>query len=330
MRSRFRFPTFRFAAFCLLAFALPLASAASAEKYPERPIRLIVPFAAGGTVDIIARIVGGRLSEVTGSKVIVDNRGGAGGVIGTEMTAQSPGDGYTLLVHSGSITYDPSLHDNLPYDTVKDLAPVTMIGTTPNLLVVTPSFPARSAADLIRMAREKPGRITYATGGFGSSSHLAVALFSFLSGAKFNHVPYKGAGPALADVVAGHVDFTVATMPGAIQQVRSRGVRALGISTLTRSPELPDVPTIAETGLPGYEYVAWFGVFAPGTTPPDLVARIAALVREAVDSPDTRERLRAQGVEPQLDSPDAFRDTVKSEIARWSAVIEKSGIKAAQ
>jgi tripartite-type tricarboxylate transporter receptor subunit TctC len=310
-----------------LVFALACMSAAKAETYPERPIRLIVPFAAGGTVDIIARIVGARLSEIAGSKVVVDNRGGAGGIIGTEMTAQAPGDGYTLLIHSGSITYDPSLHDKLPYDTVKDLAPVAMIGTTPNLLVVTPSFSARSAHDLIRMAREKPGSITYATGGFGSSSHLAVALFSLLSGAEFNHVPYKGAGPAVADVVAGHVDFTVATMPGAIQQVRSSGLRALGISSLTRSPELPDVPTIAETGLPGYEYVAWFGVFAPGTTRPELVARINALLREAVDSPDMRDRLRIQGVEPQIQSPDQFREKVRSEIERWGPVIEKSGIK---
>ena len=243
------------------------------------------------------------------------------------MTVQAPGDGYTLLVHSGSIAYDPSLHDKLPYDTAKDLAPVAMIGITPNLLVVTPSFPARSAGDLIRMAREKPGVITYATGGFGSSSHLAVALFSFLSGAKFTHVPYKGAGPALVDVVAGHVDFTVATMPAAIQQVRSSSLRALGISSLARSPELPEVPAVAETGLPGYEYIAWFGLFAPGTTRPELVARISTLVREAVDSPDTRDRLRLQGVETQNQSPAEFRAKVRAEIERWAPVIEKSGIK---
>ena len=310
-----------------LIFSLACMAAAKAQTYPERPIRLIVPFAAGGTVDIIARIVGAKLSEIAGSKVIIDNRGGAGGIIGTEMTARAPGDGYTLLIHSGSITYDPFLHDKLPYDTVKDLAPIAMIGSTPNLLVVTPSFPARSARDLIRMAREKPGDITYATGGFGSSSHLAVALFSFLAGARFNHVPYKGAGPALADVVAGHVDFTVATMPGAIQQVRSTSLRALGISSLTRSPELPDVPTITETGLPGYEYVAWFGVFAPGTTRPELVARINTLLRETVDLPDTRDRLRAQGVEPQIQSSGQFRDKVRSEIERWGPVIGKSGMK---
>ena len=309
-----------------LVFALGI-TAAKPETYPARPIRLIVPFAAGGTVDIIARILATRLSAITGSNVVVDNRGGAGGIVGTQMTVQAPGDGYTLLVHSGSIAYDPSLHDKLPYDTTKDLAPVAMIGITPNLLVVTPSFPARSAGDLIRMAREKPGVITYATGGFGSSSHLAVALFSFLSGAKFTHVPYKGAGPALVDVVAGHVDFTVATMPAAIQQVRSSSLRALGISSLARSPELPNVPTVAESGLPGYEYVAWFGLFAPGTTRPELVARISALVREALDSPDTRDWLRLQGVETQIQSPAEFRAKVRAEIERWAPVIEKSGIK---
>jgi len=310
-----------------LAFALTCVSMARAETYPERPIHLIVPFAAGGAVDIVARIVGAKLSEIAGSKVVVDNRGGAGGVIGTEMAAQAAGDGYTLLIHSGSISYDPFLHDKLPYDTMKDLAPVAMIGTTPNLLVAMPSFPARSARDLIQMARENPGGISYATGGFGSSSHLAVALFSFLSGTKFNHVPYKGAGPALADVVAGHVDFIIATMPGAIQQVRSRALRPLGVSSVTRSPELPDVPTIAETGLPDYEYVAWFGVFAPGTTRPELVARISALLRKAVDSPDTRERLRIQGIDPQVQSSEQFREKVRLEIERWGTILERSGIK---
>ena len=300
---------------------------ARAQTYPDRPIRMIVPFAAGGTVDIVARIVGAKLTDMTGARVVIDNRGGAGGVIGTEMAARSPGDGYTLLMHSAAITYDPTLHDKLPYDTMKDLVPVAMVGTTPNLLVVAPSFPARSVAELLAKGREKPGSLTYATGGFGSSSHLAVTLFSYLSGVKFNHVPYKGAGPALADVVSGHVDFTVATMPGAIQQVRSGLLRALGISTLTRSPELPDVPTIAEAGLPGYEYVAWFGLFAPGTTSPALVAHINDLLRQAVDASDTRERLRPQGVEPVLLLPDQLREKVKSEIELWAPVIIKSGMK---
>jgi len=310
-------------ALCALGFAAP----APAQTYPAKPIRLIVPFPPGGPTDTHGRWAAQQINAAFGQPVVVENRGGAGGIIGTEMAARSPGDGYTLLMHSAAITYDPTLHDKLPYDTMKDLVPVAMVGTTPNLLVVAPSFPARSVAELLAKGREKPGSLTYATGGFGSSSHLAVTLFSYLSGVKFNHVPYKGAGPALADVVSGHVDFTVATMPGAIQQVRSGLLRALGISTLRRSPELPDVPTIAEAGLPGYEYVAWFGVFAPGTTPPALVARINDLLRQAVDASDTRERLRPQGVEPVLLLPDQLREKVKSEIELWAPVIIKSGMK---
>jgi tripartite-type tricarboxylate transporter receptor subunit TctC len=309
------------------AFAVASIAKAPAQTYPEQPIRIIVPFAAGGTVDIVARIIAAKLTEIAGSRVIVDNRGGAGGILGTEMAARSSGDGYTLLLHSASIAYDPSLHDKLPYNTMKDLVPVAMIGSTPNLLVVSPAFPARSVTDLLAIGREKPGSATFATGGFGSSSHLAVALLGTLSGAKFSHVPYKGAGPALADVVAGHVDFTVATMPGAIQHVRGGALRALGISSLTRSPELPDVPTIAEAGLPGYEYVAWFGVFAPGTTPPVLVTRINDLLRQAINAADTRELLRVQGVTPELLSPDQFREKVRSEIEHWAPIIEKSGMK---
>jgi len=300
--------------FAGFAFAIAGIAQAPAQTYPEQPIRVIVPFAAVGTVDIVARIIAAKLTEIAGSRVIVDNRGGAGGVLGTEMAARSPGDGYTLLLHSASIAYDPSLHDKLPYN-------------TPNLLVVSPAFPARSVTDLLAIGREKPGSATFATGGFGSSSHLAVALLGTLSGAKFSHVPYKGAGPALADVVAGHVDFTVATMPGAIQHVRGGALRALGISSLTRSPELPDVPTIAEAGLPGYEYVAWFGVFAPGTTPPVLVTRINDLLRQAINAADTRELLRVQGVTPELLSPDQFREKVSSEIEHWAPIIEKSGMK---
>ncbi len=318
----------------LIRLLVPLCALACvdahAQDYPSRPIRIIVPFAAGGTVDIVARIAGAKLADIAQATVVVDNKGGAGGVIGTEYVAQAPGDGYSLLVHSASITYDPSLHDHLPYDTMKDLVPVAMIGSTPNLLVVNPSSPTRSAADLIATARRKPDTITYATGGYGSSSHLAVALFSNLSGARFNHVPYKGAGPALADVVAGHIDFTVATMPGAIGQVRGGALRALGISSLGRSSELPDVPTIAESGLPGYEYVAWFGVFAPASTPAPLVAQLNSLFQQALRAPETRDQLRQQGVETEYISPAQFRAKMATEIAHWHDVIAKAGIKTMQ
>ena len=303
---------------------------AHAQDYPSRPIRIIVPFAAGGTVDIVARIAGAKLADIAGASVVIDNKGGAGGVIGTEYVAQAPGDGYTLLVHSASITYDPSLHDHLPYDTEKDLVPVAMIGSTPNLLVVNPSAPTHSAADLIAMARRTPDTITYATGGYGSSSHLAVALFSNLSGTRFNHVPYKGAGPALADVVAGHIDFMVATMPGAIGQVRGGALRALGISSLARSSRLPDVPTIAESGLPGYEYVAWFGVFAPASTPAAPIMQLNSLFQQALRAPETRDKLRQQGVETEYVSPEQLRAKMTTEIAHWHDVIAKAGIKTMQ
>src|SRR5262249_44754167 len=184
------------------------------------------PFAAGGTVDIVARILAAKLTDIGGSQVFVDNRGGAGGIVGTEAAARSPSDGYTLLIHSASITYDPTLHDKLPYETMKDLVPVGMIGTTQTLLVVAGASPTQSVTELLSKGGERPGSLTFATGGFGSSSHLAVTLFGYMWGVTFNHVPYKGAGPALADVVAGHVDFTVATMPGAIQQVHAGGLRA--------------------------------------------------------------------------------------------------------
>lgn len=309
------------------ASLLAAALTGTAQAQSERTTRIIVPFAAGGTVDIVARILGAKLADMTGGRVVVDNRGGAGGIIGTEAVAKSPGDGSTLLVHSAAITYDPTLHDKLPYDTLNDLAPVAMLGTTPNLLVVPTASPLRSVADLIARGRDKPGSLTFATGGFGSSSHFAVTLLSYLSGARFNHVPYKGAGPALADVVAGHVDFTVATMPGAIAHVRGGRLRALGISSRKPSPELPEVPAIAEAGLADYEYVAWFAVFAPGTTPAPLIERLNAQVREALDAADTRARLRNQGVAPEFLTSTELRAKVKAEIAHWAPIIIKSGMK---
>lgn len=314
----------------LCAALLCTAAPGYAQQYPVRPVRLIVPFAPGGTVDILARVIGARLSEMTGQQVVVDNRGGGGGVIGTQITAQSRGDGYTLLIHSAAIAYDPALHAKLPYDTLKDLAPVTLVGSTPNLLVANAALPAKSARELIAMAKERPGSITFGTGGIGSASHLAVELFSSLSGTAYNHIPYKGAGPALTELIAGQVNFMIATMPGAIPHVRGGRLRALGISSLKRSPAAPDVPTIAETGLPGYEFVAWFGLLAPAGTPPKLVEHIASQVRAAVNAPDIRAKLESQGIEPQTNSPAAFRAYLEREIEKWNKVIRKAGIKAAQ
>ena len=312
-----------------LAGAAFAATAHAQPAYPSKPIKAIVPFAPGGTVDVIARLVGAKIGESTGQQVVIDNRGGAGGVVGTELTVRAAPDGYTLLLHSAALAYEPALRAKLPYDALKDLAPVSVIGATPNLLVVHPNFAARSARELVQLAKQKPGAVTYGTGGIGSSSHLAVELFRNMAGVTFNHVPYKGAGPALTEVIAGQIDIMIATMPDAVTHVRSTRLRALGISTLKRSAELPEVPTIAESGVPGYEYVAWFGLLGPAALPAARVVQIHALFAQAVNSPDLKKRLEAEGVEPQLTTPQQFRATLAAETARWKKIIEAAGIKAA-
>jgi tripartite-type tricarboxylate transporter receptor subunit TctC len=309
------------------AVPAPAAAPADLQHYPSRPIRMVVPFAPGGAVDVVARIAAAGMTETFRQQIVVDNRGGGGGVIGTEITVQARGDGYTLLLHSAAIASEPSLRAKLPYDAMKDLAPVTLVGMTPNLLVAHPGFPVKSARDLIAMAKEKPGFVTYGTGGVGSSSHLAVELFGVLSGTRFNHVAFKGAGPALTAVVAGELNFTIAPMPGAIPHARAGRLRALGVSGLKRSPAAPDIPTIAETGLPGYEFVAWFGLLAPASTPPKLVEHIASRVAAAINGPDTRAKMESQGFEPQTNSPAEFQAHIRRETEKWRKVITLAGIK---
>jgi tripartite-type tricarboxylate transporter receptor subunit TctC len=313
---------------CCCVSILGSALTAEAQSYPSRPVRLVVPFAPGGTVDIVARIIGARISSDTGHQVVVDNRGGGGGVIGTDIAAKSRSDGYTLLIHSAAIAYEPALRENLPYNVLKDFEPLTMIGSTPNLLVVHPSFAPKSARDLIALAKEKPGAITFGTGGIGSSSHLAVVLFQSLSGISLNHVAYKGAGPALVEVVAGQINFMVATMPGAISQVKAGRLRALGISSSSRSPVLPNVPAIAESGLPGYEFVAWFGMLAPAGTSAKLVNQLNTLIRDATNSQDTQSKLDAQGITAKTGSPSDFRSYIRSETDKWAKILKNAGIKA--
>lgn len=315
------------AAVCSYALAFGTISAADAQSYPSRPVRLVVPFAPGGTVDIVARAIGTKISENTGQQVVVDNRGGGGGVIGTDIVARSRGDGYTLLIHSATLAYEPALREKLPYDVLKDFEPLTMVGSTPNLLVVHPAFPPKSVGDLLVIAKEKPGGVTFGTGGVGSSSHLAVELFQAMSNVSFNHVPYKGAGPALVDVLAGQINFMIATMPGAITQVKAGRLRALGISSARRSTVLPNVPTIAESGLPGYEFVAWFGMLAPGGTPAKLVNQLNALIVDATNASDTRSKLEVQGINPQTSTPPAFRAHIRKETEKWAKIIKNAGIK---
>jgi len=313
--------------FIFLLAALTTAPVQS-QQYPVRPVRMIVPFAPGGAVDVVARIAAVGMTEVMGQNVVVDNRAGGGGVIGTDITVQARGDGYTLLLHSAAIASEPALRAKLPYNAMKDLSPVTLVGVTPNLLVAHPAFVAKSARELIALAKEKPGIITYGTGGVGSSSHLAVELFGILSGARFNHVPFKGAGPAVTAVVAGELNFTIAPMPATISHTRAGRLRALGVSGLKRSPAAADIPTIAETGLPGYEFVAWFGLLAPTSTPPKLVERIGSQVHAALNAADTRGKMESQGFEVQTNSPAEFRAHILKETEKWRKVITQAGIKA--
>ena len=317
--------------FCLAVAAALFSSgavAADSERFPSRPIRLVVPFAPGGTVDVIARLIGAKMSELVQQQVVVDNRGGAGGVVGTELVARAAPDGYTLLLHSAGLAYEPALRAKLPYNAMTDLAAISVVGATPNLLVVHPQFTARSARELVQLAKQKPGAVTYGTGGIGSSSHLAVELFRSIAGVTFNHVPYKGAGPALTELLGGQIDFMIATMPGAVTHVRSTRLRAIGISTLKRSAELPEVPTIAESGVPGYEFVAWFGLLAPAATAPARIGEIHALLAQAVERPELRSRLAAEGVDPQVTTPKQFQATLAAETVRWKKIIEAAGIKA--
>jgi tripartite-type tricarboxylate transporter receptor subunit TctC len=303
-------------------------SAQTVADFPSRAVRMVVPFAPGGTGDVIARLLGARLTQISGAQYVVDNRGGGGGLLGTDIVAKAQGDGYTQLLHSAGIAYEPALREKLPYDTVRDLAAVTFIGFTPNLMVAHPTFAPRTAQALIAQAKQKPGEMTYGSGGVGSSSHLAVALFQSLAGIQLNHVPYKGAGPALGDVVAGQIGFMIATMPGALPHVKSTRLRALGVSSLTRAQALPDTPTIAESGLPGYDYVAWFGVFAPGITPRALINRIDVLSKRALADGDLKSKLELAGVTLQTSTPVQFQDLLKTEIARWKPIIAAAGIKA--
>lgn len=312
----------------LAAIIATTGYAAEAERYPTHPIRLLVPFAPGGTVDVIARLIGAKIAEAAQQQVVIDNRGGAGGVVGTELVVRAAPDGYTLLLHSAALAYEPALRASLPYNALKDLAAISVIGATPNLLLVHPNFAVRSARDLVQLAKQKPAAVTYGTGGIGSSSHLAVELFRNLAGVTFNHVPYKGAGPALIEVIAGQIDFMIATMPGAVMHVRSTRLRAIGISTLKRSPELPEVPTVAESGVPGYEYVAWFGLLGPAALPAARVTQIQTLFAQTVNQPDLKKRLELEGVDPQVTTPQQFRATLAAETVRWKKIIEAAGIKA--
>ena len=299
-----------------------------AQAYPTRPVRMLVPFAAGGTVDIVARLVGAKLADELGQPFVVENRGGAAGTIATAMLAKSPGDGYTLMTMHQGLAFNTALYANLPYDTLQDLAPIAYLGATPNVLIVSESLPVKTLAEFLDYARRNPGRIAYGSGGVGSAGHLPVELLQALTGTRLTHVPYKGSGPALTDLVGGQIQAMLATMPAAMPFVKGGKVRAIATSGAQRSPALPELPTIAEAGVPGYEYMPWYGVFAPATVPKALAERLHHATAKTLAGPEVRERLAQQGLEHQQMTREQFADLVRADVAKWGKFIRDAGVRA--
>ncbi len=302
------------------------AATAQAQTYPSKPIRMIVPFPPGGTTDILARAIGAELTKAWGQPVVIENRPGAGGNIGSEAVAKSPGDGYTLLMGTvGTHGINPSLYKKMPYDAVKDFAPVTLVALVPNILVVHPSVPAKSVAELIALAKKQPGKLTYASSGNGTSIHLSGALFESLTGVQMVHVPYKGSAPAVTDLLGGQVNMMFDNMPSALPHVKAGKLRPLGVTSAKRSPAVPDVPTIAEAGVKGYEASSWFGVLAPAGTPKDIVAKLNAEIAKSLGTPEMKEKLSSQGAEPVGNTPEQFGAFIRAEIDKWAKVVKASG-----
>ncbi len=312
-----------------LACALSGAASAAAQNYPNKPIRLIVGYSAGGGTDVIARIVGLRLSEVLGQPIVVDNRPAAAGSAAAGLVARSPADGYTLFVAATStLAVNPSLYKNLPYDTAKDFTPVAQIVSMPNLLVVTPSLPAASVAELIALAKAERGKLTYASGGVGSSNHFTAELFNYMAGVKMTHIPYKGGGPAMVDVASGQVAIFFSTIASAMPQVKSGRLRALGVTSARRSQSLPEVPTIAEGGLPGYESTIWYGALLPAHAPKDIVVRLNAEIVKILKTAEIRQKFLALGADTVITTPEQFTQYIRTEIIKWDKVVKDAGISA--
>ena len=310
--------------------ALMLATAgASAQGYPTKPIRLVVPYPAGGPLDIMARAIGQKLTEAWKQPVVVDNRAGAGGNIGADFVAKSAPDGYTLLMGAvATHAINPSLYSKIPYDPVKDFAPVALVAQVPNILVVNPAVPAKTVSELIALARAKPGTLNFGSGSTGSTGHLAGELFNTMAGVKMVHIPYKGAAPATADLLGGQVQLMFDNLASALPNVKAGKLRALAVTTLARSAAIPGLPTIAESGLAGFDRTTWFGLLVPAGTPPEIVARLNAEIVRALEAKDMRERLEKMGAEPlSNNTPEHFAAFIRSEAAKYARVVKDSGAR---
>ncbi|MEO8305601.1 MAG: tripartite tricarboxylate transporter substrate binding protein [Betaproteobacteria bacterium] len=309
-----------------IAFAAP--AIAQEPAYPTKPIRLVVPFPPGGATDIMARAVAQKLTEAWGQGVVVDNRPGAGGNIGSELVAKAAPDGYTLEMGTvGTHAINSSLYAKMPYDHVKDFAPVVLVAAVPNVLVVNPAVPVNSVQELIAYAKANPGKLNFASSGAGTSIHLSGELFKVMAGVQMTHVPYKGSAPALQDLLGGQVQLMFDNLPPSLPQIKAGKLRALAVTTPSRSPALPDVPTIAESGLPGFDASSWFGVLAPAGTPPAIIAKLNAEIAKWLASPEAKEKLASVGANAAGGTPEDFARHIQMETAKWAKVVKESGAK---
>lgn len=317
-------------AIVLAALAATGSGTALAQRYPDKPLRLVVGSAPGGGNDFVARVTNAKLVELLGTPVIIDNRGGAGGLLGTEIVAQARADGYTLLQMFSNFAILPSLHPKLSFDVHKDFIPIVNVASTPLILVVNPAVPANSVSELIAHARAQKGGLNFAAPGVGSLGHLAGELFKSMAKIEMAHVAYKGGGPAIAAVIGTEVQLYFSTVPAALTQVKAGRLRALGVTSSKRAPAAPQVPTIAEQGLRDFEVVGWFGMFAPARTPASIITLLNAAVNKTIASPEVKERFAADGVEPAGGTPAQFAEQVKHDVKKWNAVARQAGVKPGQ
>jgi tripartite-type tricarboxylate transporter receptor subunit TctC len=308
-----------------LAFNTPEAQA---QPYPSKPIRFVVPYPAGGPLDTIARLLGAKVAESTKQPVIVDNKPGAGGNIGADIVAKSPADGYTILMGAvATHAINPTLYKSIPYDAIRDFAPVTQVATTPNVLVVHPSVPAANVREFVAYAKANPGKLSFGSGSIGSAGHLAGELFKAMAGVEMTHVPYKGAAPAMQDLVGGQIQLMFDNLASSLTQVKAGRIKALAVTTAKRSQFAPDLPTVAESALPGFDISTWFGVFAPAGTPKAALDTLHAEFTRALAAPDVREKMLALGAEPVGSKPEEFAAYIKAEAGKYAQVIKASGAK---
>ena len=312
----------------LTTCALLAAGVAAAQTYPSKPIRLIVPLAPGGPSDTLARTVALRLTEVIGQSVVVENRAGAGGVVGTEIAAKSPPDGYTMILVSTSFTINASLYPKLPYDTLKDLAAVTMLASGPYLIAVHPSLPVKSMKELIALAKARPGQLNYASGGSGTGPHMSLELLKLGTGVNIVHIPYKGAGPALIDLMAGHVQIQPVNILVGLPQARAGKLRALAVTTAKRSAAAPELPTVAETVVPGFNEGGQHGILVPAGVTREVIARLHQGIVKVLQNPDVKDRLASEGSEVVGNTPEQYGAIIRSDVEKWAKVIQRTGIRA--